>query len=84
MKTNNHKPTTALSVALNAMVIPICEHRKLWKTETSKGIELCGKIAKFIIHYDNGDKFACGIHARGYNKRAIKMGLPLAELIKNV
>ena len=64
-------------------VIPLCEHLKTWKNHVYYGSEPCNKPAKFIIHYENGDKLACGVHANAYNKRAKNRNWDLAEPLKN-
>lgn len=70
------------SLPLDTIVRPNCEHLKMWTRGMNRGTEPCGKPAKYIIHYDNGDKFACGIHANSYNKRAKNRGWNLAEELK--
>lgn len=73
-----------MSSDVERLVMPLCEHLADWKNELFCGYANCGRKAKYIIHYNSGDKKACGIHANAYNKRAKRHGWKLAEPLKAV
>jgi endonuclease YncB( thermonuclease family) len=72
------------------VVKPICQHHTdqiiYWadgRTPRTSVLIDCPHKAKFIIHYAGSDKYACGIHANAYNKRAKRNGWKLAEPLAN-